>query len=78
LAVGGALPLRSSALQSNNERNRTLFGGLLAPDKSPHQTFEVTPHISGKHVHQDLAVLRIEYLAEYELPNGVYENASAY
>jgi hypothetical protein len=48
------------------------------PSKSANPTFEVTPHISRKHVHKDLAVLRIEYLAEYELLNGVYENASAY
>ena len=53
--------------------------GLLIPsDKADNRTFEVTLHISGKHVHQDIGVLPIEYLAEYELLNGVYENASPF
>jgi hypothetical protein len=49
-------------------QNETAFKWLCST-----RSFEVTPHISGKHVHQDLGVLRIEYLAECELLNGYLE-----
>jgi hypothetical protein len=53
--------------------------GLLIPSgKSHNRTLEVTLHIPGKHVHEDLGVLRIEYLAEHELLNELFENASLY